>query len=69
MIWETFFLRASSGYFISQREGISILILLQTQSDYNEFYLGVQNLLCDMGVVCNVNPVIIILKPGRMSIH
>jgi hypothetical protein len=44
--------------------------MLRNPFDDDEFYLGIQNLLCDMGVMCNVNPDdIIISKPARMSIN
>lgn len=47
-----------------------LFVMLRNPSDDDEFYLGIQNLLCDMGVVCNVSPEnVVISKPARMNIH
>jgi hypothetical protein len=49
---------------------MSAFVMIRNPSDDDEFHLGIQNLLCDMGVMCNVSPDdIIISKPARMNIH
>jgi hypothetical protein len=56
--------------FVCLRKDISAFALLRNPSDDDEFHLGVQNHLCDMGVVCNVSPEnVIFSKPARMSIR
>jgi hypothetical protein len=47
-----------------------LFVMLRNPSDDAEFYLGIQNLPYDMGVVCNVSPEnVIISQPTRMNIH
>jgi hypothetical protein len=48
---------------------MSAFVMLRKPSDDDEFHLGIQNLLCDMGVMYNVSPDDIISKPARMNIH
>jgi hypothetical protein len=56
--------------FVCLRRDMSAFVMLRNPSDDDAFHLGIQNLLCDMGVMCNVSPDgIIISKAARMNIH